>query len=695
MNATSYYVSTCRLVIQADPANDNTWLDIFRFLPMLRNSLSCTVCEKLLEDPYTPDESSCQHHVCKVCRGGVKSLRPSCSWCKDYAKYSENPQLKILLQNYKRLCSYIKVTELYKLLVSDKECGQEMMDMIKESEGGVVETLLSQGQGNTSRCANSCHSSSAKFVTSTPCASLKQDQNISNIKPEYETGLVKKKDDFEEVEQDSELSQNDDLLIQPQLPVSSPELITTRRLRSNRISSACGRLSSSESLELDPPPTKSQNSTSSLVKDEMFTSPNVKTEFEEQRVDEEISFRISHDTVKKALFPNTSTSGKNEQDNVLQHKPAKDIFVSRSDTPSPPNSSKYSVLNNRTRSPANIKSYILTPRQFYSGNDNIQQSQENSSNIEQSVSSEKCVMLSRSESVTSLNIQEKDRSFPVISRTRLEENSWLRQDEGVDPVAVKDTMKGNKKNCEKSGCRCGNATSSPGKLTCCGQRCPCYVNRSACVGCKCKGCNNPNLPGGGKLLPYLDVAINSKAYSHSATRLRRGVVMPGASKSSIETRASNLVQIPSGTNERDSVTDVDINTIPVVNLSSPNAMRTLLGSSAVVPRFLQSKTRNTETSSSSLLTSASSSLSTVSIPISSISSRGGLKLRPMHQMQGKELRGTRVIPTIKLNRVSPYSRSVNGHVLQTVSLVTLLKNQKNIQVVRTEGDNAENTPTLS
>ncbi len=40
---------------------------------------------------------------------------------------------------------------------------------------------------------------------------------------------------------------------------------------------------------------------------------------------------------------------------------------------------------------------------------------------------------------------------------------------------------------EKHGCRCGNATSTPGKLTCCGQRCPCYVNRSACLGCKCKG----------------------------------------------------------------------------------------------------------------------------------------------------------------------------------------------------------------
>ena len=50
---------------------------------------------------------------------------------------------------------------------------------------------------------------------------------------------------------------------------------------------------------------------------------------------------------------------------------------------------------------------------------------------------------------------------------------------------------------EKHGCRCGNATSTPGKLTCCGQRCPCYVNRSACLGCKCKGNTNFSMIGSG------------------------------------------------------------------------------------------------------------------------------------------------------------------------------------------------------
>lgn len=43
----------------------------------------------------------------------------------------------------------------------------------------------------------------------------------------------------------------------------------------------------------------------------------------------------------------------------------------------------------------------------------------------------------------------------------------------------------------KSGCRCALATPNPGKLTCCGQRCPCYAAFKGCAGCKCRGCRNP------------------------------------------------------------------------------------------------------------------------------------------------------------------------------------------------------------
>lgn len=56
---------------------------------------------------------------------------------------------------------------------------------------------------------------------------------------------------------------------------------------------------------------------------------------------------------------------------------------------------------------------------------------------------------------------------------------------------------------KRKGCRCGNATPTPGKLTCCGQRCPCYVEAKSCVDCKCRGCRNPHRPDGLKVRPHI------------------------------------------------------------------------------------------------------------------------------------------------------------------------------------------------
>lgn len=57
-------------------------------------------------------------------------------------------------------------------------------------------------------------------------------------------------------------------------------------------------------------------------------------------------------------------------------------------------------------------------------------------------------------------------------------------------------------NDKRRGCRCGNATAAPGKLTCCGQRCPCYVDSKACIDCKCRGCRNPHYADGQKKVSH-------------------------------------------------------------------------------------------------------------------------------------------------------------------------------------------------
>ena len=77
---------------------------------------------------------------------------------------------------------------------------------------------------------------------------------------------------------------------------------------------------------------------------------------------------------------------------------------------------------------------------------------------------------------------------------------------------------GGKAKSKRSGCRCGNATPCPGKLTCCGQRCPCYVDSQACMDCKCKGCRNPHRPGGGKVRPALPVNLQNMKVFYPAER---------------------------------------------------------------------------------------------------------------------------------------------------------------------------------
>uniref|UniRef100_A0A8D8NNJ6 E3 ubiquitin-protein ligase MSL2 n=1 Tax=Culex pipiens TaxID=7175 RepID=A0A8D8NNJ6_CULPI len=129
MNPVSLYITTSRLVFQSgggggpggtDSGGTNgagpgssTFTDLNRLLPYLRKSLSCAVCCRLLLEPHTPAELNCQHHVCRGCVGERKKLKPSCASCKDYNRYVENTQLRMLLQCYKSICEYIKTKPFF------------------------------------------------------------------------------------------------------------------------------------------------------------------------------------------------------------------------------------------------------------------------------------------------------------------------------------------------------------------------------------------------------------------------------------------------------------------------------------------------------------------------------------------------------------------------------------------------------
>ncbi|XP_053622543.1 E3 ubiquitin-protein ligase MSL2 isoform X2 [Plodia interpunctella] len=314
MNATSLYVSTCRLIILADAADKSSWTDLFRLVPYLRQSLSCTVCGNLLKEPYTPTSSGCQHHVCKKCKGGRKKLKPSCSWCKDYDNYAENLQLRILLQCYKKLCEYFMGTDVYKTLLEEDEiaagvnggtvASSGLIDLIQEGAG------FSDDYKSTAGLSKSAYSILPCVYTNSASTQTQAASSSSNT----------------ETRSSSKGSPNSRAISN-----GSPMYSVMYAGSGNKIT--IKRKAVEETEQSDPPPRESKSN--------------------------QLGFK----------------------------KPS-----------------------NRSRSSASSK---------------------------------------------------------------------------------------------RKGCRCGNATATPGKLTCCGQRCPCYVESKPCTECKCKGCRNPHRPDGMKVRPHI------------------------------------------------------------------------------------------------------------------------------------------------------------------------------------------------
>ncbi|XP_015124935.1 E3 ubiquitin-protein ligase MSL2 isoform X1 [Diachasma alloeum] len=343
MNATSLYVSTCRLVLQADSEDPNSWTDLYRLVPYLRQSLSCTVCSNLLIEPLTPTETNCQHHVCRCCRGGRKKLKPSCGWCKDYDKYVENVQLRILLQCYKKLCEYLTSTSIYRNLIVSVSSNVTSNGASSVGAGSLME-LIQEGTG---------------------------------FKDEFKSNAGLSKSAYS---------------ILPCVYTST----TSTQTQGNTIQA------SSETLPQNVP-----------------ESPAIRT--------------VSN------------------------------------------GSSIYSVMYAGSGNKITIKRKAAAVEDT----DIIQQ---DDGTTRTNVGGVKCIPSSHL-------------SYGTTSPKKSSKGS--KSTTGFKKPRSSSTRS------KRKGCRCGNATAIPGKLTCCGQRCPCYVESKPCIECRCRGCRNPHTADGLKIRPHI------------------------------------------------------------------------------------------------------------------------------------------------------------------------------------------------
>jgi len=488
MNATNYYVSTTRLVLQGDPDTPSTWQDLYRMLPTLRNSLSCTVCDLLLVEPYTPDETSCEHHVCKSCKGGVKTLKPTCSWCKDYTKYNENVQLRILIQNYKKLCGLIKITRMWGHIMRQGDQGQQIRDIISESEGerkGVRKPLV--------------------------------------------LGTDLKVEDEEEMEEHEELVE-EEIVGECEVVPLGMEGICCEEPPDEIISSPISKLNM-------------YRSDVSLERVE-----NVKAKLDK---DFEIKEESKAEDVKKETLPVPPLSVP-----ISTSPQSTTPSPSKTSTPSPPNVQKYlssssttSTSSSSTKAPwqANksgirkikAEAFILNPLKTKSDFPQFRRLDSTPKAAQRSFSHDGAPPTKHPKLAEQVKKVRNEATSSVIQKTEHHESPSVRAEsvivkqelvaqdrlsiDSLEDLSCGESSRGKVK--RKSGCRCGNATLCPGKLTCCGQRCPCYVDNLACLDCKCKGCRNPHMPGGGKVRPAIPLMQNMQVvYPTQGTRTQEQTV---------------------------------------------------------------------------------------------------------------------------------------------------------------------------
>lgn len=393
MNAISLYVSASRLLFnQSDTENPN-YSDLYRLVPYLRQSLSCTVCASLLVEPYSPDV--CQHHVCRNCIGGRKNLKPTCSSCKNYHNYHANTQLRILLQCYKSLCAYILATpsvysSMHKYVHVDafsngNNEAQNLAELIDEGAQFHDEYKSNSGLPKSKISILPCI-----FTTASSGSTSQSQSNSGSI-------LVNK----------PSFGSQGSTIENPFIHTSSNQPICVTSIQS------ASKVNDSLAVVTNPTLTKS-----APIYSVLYTGAGNKI------------------TIKRKTDDNIFTTA-----NTMSTK---------------------DVLNILTRNPAKITQH---PQ--------IQQ----------------------------IQAQKHVKTVPQISQQLVHGQSvpGLIGAHGQNFKKPAFALKTTKTLQKRKGCRCGNATPTPGKLTCCGQRCPCYVESKSCIDCKCRGCRNPHRVDGLKV----------------------------------------------------------------------------------------------------------------------------------------------------------------------------------------------------
>ncbi|KAM9355982.1 E3 ubiquitin-protein ligase MSL2-like [Pholidichthys leucotaenia] len=552
VNATALYVSANRAVLQCDPRRPHTFEEMYKLLPFFRQSLSCLVCGKLLQDPISPTHPECQHYVCLACKGQKMNIRPSCSRCRDYSSFQENKQLSLLVQCYRKLCLYVIHSPLLQS-VSDHSGGspevmalleEVLMSQMDETEDPSLAPTDVNPSSPESLTPTEAPSAPVKlsavplnFSSDPPCSNGPQECNgegpedLEPSSPELEV--------CELVEEQSQASL-------PNTACGGLELsLTTGRLAPTTGTVCSLRDGDSSSRELEEGEVLLLS-----VEEVLQTLDPLQDGRDSLHIHPERTHSHTHMSTDRAhtqmyIQLDAAHNYTQIQTGRTNHGAVHGAHIHTSSLDPAPTSSPPPIRFNRKRShsesdrekvkPLPISSILQgssskshTPNPSHTHNSqpatpSLTVPTHTYSSLPNGAPSKSSRPIPNHNKMARKHVDSSPKKPHVKARSSggpktKDRNKDQRLMAGclVPPAPVRPPCK---KPVEKKGCKCGRATQNPSVLTCRGQRCPCYSNRKACLDCICRGCQNSYMANGEKKLEAF--AVPEKALEQ--TRLTLGI----------------------------------------------------------------------------------------------------------------------------------------------------------------------------
>uniref|UniRef100_A0A3Q0RJK2 E3 ubiquitin-protein ligase MSL2 n=1 Tax=Amphilophus citrinellus TaxID=61819 RepID=A0A3Q0RJK2_AMPCI len=476
VNATSLFVSASRSVLQCDPRDPRALAELCKLLPFFRQSLSCLVCGNLLQDPIAPTNSSCQHYVCRACKGQRMQLKPSCSWCKDYSRFEENRQLSLLVHCYRKLCLYITQSPLAPHIASAASDSPDLQAILNEG------LTLAESTSEAGLCDISSFGDDLKHGGGPLLLSVEE------VLRTLETDSDPDHSPEPNPQPDCHPSVRQSTLNGPHCPSGTD---SSRLIPSLPSENSSRPLQPHQQPSLQPPPLPAT------------VIPRIPLRCHRKRS------RSESDSEKVQPLPISS---------LLQRAP-----IGANSSPHHPNPG--ATTKQEPKFPAATPHPHLAPVPNGStpkvGKTVLVTNKALKKTVEHHGAAKKAYNKAR-QGAPKPRTQPRDRVPPHPHAHPL-----------THPPSPSKPLY--KKPVEKKGCKCGRATQNPSVLTCRGQRCPCYSNRKACLDCICRGCQNSYMANGEKKLEAF--AVPEKALEQ--TRLTLGINLTSITAAALRSPATS------------------------------------------------------------------------------------------------------------------------------------------------------------